>query len=232
MTIDSGIPYATSPGGMSTSNGSYILGTIPAPGTGRGLRDVVSSWSACSGVASENPKLQRVWTATHLYWYSIPPSDNIYDRNNYGFFVEPYEKDYFYNDSEVLDMLARSEAFPSTPTYGFTTLKLRWYPANATMQKNLVDKPSYYSLVSGYKLDKRYIPQSFILASVIDKRITLKYYRENKLEPIPELKSLIWHIQSIDLKAGIPTPFFVSDIALGTLHVSESDIKEQRNNEV
>jgi hypothetical protein len=89
-----------------------------------------------------------------------------------------------------------------------------------------VTKPIYIDLLSGYAEDSRTIADKPIIDIDEPKTIKISYYRENKTEPIPQLRSIDWMTYFIDLVVGLNTlPIF--DCVLGTLIVSDSVIKSK-----
>jgi hypothetical protein len=91
----------------------------------------------------------------------------------------------------------------------------------ATLQ---VNKPNYCSLVGGYSLDSRAIPNLPVIIPVITKTVTISYYRQNKLEPIPNLKTICWMVYTCDLVKDKPYHLQIEDCVLGTLHCSDPTV--------
>ncbi|WP_373545029.1 hypothetical protein [Chamaesiphon sp.] len=82
----------------------------------------------------------------------------------------------------------------------------------------IIDAPCYRDLVSGYSLDNRIIPENPIVIPSVSKEITLSYYRQNKLESIPDLKSICWMSYKCSLIKNIPYTLPINDCVLGTLY--------------
>jgi hypothetical protein len=85
--------------------------------------------------------------------------------------------------------------------------------------------PCYRDLVGGYGLDNRSIPNNPWIVPTETKQITIKYYKENKLEQIPNLKSICWMVYKCDLVKGQKYYLPIEDCVLGTLYCSSSDVK-------
>jgi hypothetical protein len=85
-----------------------------------------------------------------------------------------------------------------------------------------LNKPNYKSLVSGYFLDNRSIPNFPQIVSPIDKTIEISYYRWNRLENIPNLKSICWMVYKCQLIKDVPYVLPIEDCVLGTLNCSNA----------
>jgi hypothetical protein len=102
------------------------------------------------------------------------------------------------------------------------------YEIPAVIEK--IEIPIYFDLVRGYTEDSRTVIDKPIVVPSESKRVKLAYYRENKLEPIPGLRSIDWMIYHLDLVAEIPCELPIVDCVLGTLFVSDSAIVNQIEN--
>ena len=91
------------------------------------------------------------------------------------------------------------------------------------------DKPNYYSLLKGYELDTRKVPNQPVIVPTINQKITLVYYRQNKLEPIG-FPSLDWMSYELNLVAGEPIVLPIVDCVLGTMYCSSASVKSQISN--
>jgi hypothetical protein len=108
----------------------------------------------------------------------------------------------------------------STRLYCLTAEYFRANPIpTATLNLN---KPNYKSLVSGYSLDNRTIPNFPQIISPIDKTIEISYYRWNRLEGVPNLKSICWMVYKCQLIKDIPYIVPIEDCVLGTLSCSDA----------
>lgn len=92
-----------------------------------------------------------------------------------------------------------------------------------------VEIPTYMSLLSGYSLDQRFPPASFIPSVIptIDGDVIVSYYRANPYEPIPNLTSI--DCVNLRLKAVKDKPLFINlqGVIFGTLEITGSDVKQQ-----
>jgi hypothetical protein len=108
-----------------------------------------------------------------------------------------------------------------------------WYPdvtifGSPKLTKNVgtrdLNHPCYRDLVGGYALDTRSIPNNPHIIPTVTKRVTIKYYKENKLEKIPNLKSIVWMVYECDLVKGNKYFLPIEDCVLGTLYCSDPDV--------
>jgi hypothetical protein len=81
-----------------------------------------------------------------------------------------------------------------------------------------LNKPNYRSLLDGYELDNRIVPNYPLVTPSETKKILIKYYSINRLEPIPDLKSICWMVYECDLVKDIPIKLPIFDCVLGTLY--------------
>lgn len=92
-----------------------------------------------------------------------------------------------------------------------------------------IEIPTYMSLLSGYSLDQRLTPASFIPSVIptIDGDVIVSYYRVNPYEPIPDLTSI--DCVNLRLKAVKDKPLFINlqGVIFGTLEITGSDVKQQ-----
>lgn len=84
-------------------------------------------------------------------------------------------------------------------------------------------KPNYISLLSGYYLDPRIIPDLPTIISPITASIEIFYYRENILETIG-CRTIDWLRYKIDVIAGESYQLPIEKIVLGTLYCSHQSI--------
>lgn len=89
-----------------------------------------------------------------------------------------------------------------------------------------VTKPIYIDLLAGYTEDPRSIADKPIIDVDEPKTIKISYYRENKTEPIPDLRSIDWMTYYLDLIVGLNTLPLI-DCVLGTLVINDADIKSK-----
>lgn len=90
-----------------------------------------------------------------------------------------------------------------------------------------INHPCYRDLVGGYSLDSKTIPSEPTITSVVDATIKIQYYQENKLEPIPDLKSICWRVFTCDLKHDTPYRLPIKDCVLGTLYIDNASVLSQ-----
>lgn len=84
--------------------------------------------------------------------------------------------------------------------------------------------PSYIDLLSGYPLDERVIPSLPTITLPADTKFTIGYYKVNRYEPVPILKSIDWRYYIIDSVANIPVVLPLVDCVLGTLRCNNADV--------
>jgi hypothetical protein len=102
-----------------------------------------------------------------------------------------------------------------------------FWPITATLHginTSTVTHPCYRDLVGGYALDDRSIPDNPQIVATETKQVTIKYYRQNKLEQIPDLKSICWMVYKCDLIKGENYYLPIKDCVLGTLYISDSNV--------
>jgi hypothetical protein len=108
--------------------------------------------------------------------------------------------------------------------------QIEMYSTSATgyFLASVLDKPCYFDLVYGYRLDKRSIPQQITLVSPVNTKIRVCYYRLNPYEQFrekeKELTSLDYTDREIILKKNIPYTLKVQGIVLGTLFIDSGSI--------
>jgi hypothetical protein len=147
--------------------------------------------------SSTNVVLRRFNSPLFFPGWTAGRARNIYVRS--AFWVDP---------SELFDDYpSSSDGILLTPT------KINFY--------RRANKPTYYDLLRGYPLDLRTIPDAPIITISENKKIEIGYYRENKLEPIPELRSIDWLTYQCDILANTPYTLPIVDCVLGTLEVSD-----------
>jgi hypothetical protein len=95
-----------------------------------------------------------------------------------------------------------------------------------TTATNDIRHPNYRDLVGGYQLDNRSIPQSISFTAPTTEIITVSYYRQNKLESIPNLKTIDWHEQNYNLTENQQITINIPDCVLGTLRISSQAVGE------
>jgi hypothetical protein len=106
------------------------------------------------------------------------------------------------------------------PRYGDIVL---WLPTKLRFYKK-ADKPTYIDLLSGYTLDLRSVIDEPEITLPSDLTVDIGYYRENKLEPIPNLRSIDWLTYQCKFEANQPYILPIVDCVLGTLVVSDSSV--------
>lgn len=93
-----------------------------------------------------------------------------------------------------------------------------------TIESTFLEKPCYLDLVTGYRLDKRKIPQQISVKSSIDKVIALGFYRNNPYEQVNDLTAIDYAEKRITLKGNVEKLVDVEGLVLGTLHASDLNI--------
>jgi hypothetical protein len=83
-----------------------------------------------------------------------------------------------------------------------------------------VNHPTYIDLLQGYSLDSRTIPSNPTITPSDDETITIGYYSENTLEPIPSLKSIYWVSKNLRVVGGQAITLPIANATLGTLYIS------------
>jgi hypothetical protein len=119
-------------------------------------------------------------------------------------------------------------SFPgNNPDYSYQGLyQMRTFP---TVIRKAVN---YISLLSGYSEDPRVILDTPTVIPAISELVTIAYYRENKLESIPGLRSIDWMRYEINTYIGIPIVLPITDCVLGTLNISSASLKAKLINTV
>jgi hypothetical protein len=93
----------------------------------------------------------------------------------------------------------------------------------------LVSKPCYLDLLNGYYLDKRTPAKLSKLKPKKTQVLEIGYYRENVYESVSGLRSIDWFSYAIDLEKDKPIYLPIEGCVLGTLWVSDADVKSQLN---
>lgn len=89
------------------------------------------------------------------------------------------------------------------------------------------ERPTYIHLLSGYPSDSRTIADSPTIVAPITGEIEIKYYRQNKLEPVPNLRTIDWHLIKIKVEQNISFTLPISGCVIGTLSISNPIVKSQ-----
>jgi hypothetical protein len=111
----------------------------------------------------------------------------------------------------------------ASPRYRILTAEYFRDVPNDTATKG-TNHPTYIDLLSGYSLDDRTIPSNPNIIPVEDETISIEYYRENSLEPIPELRSIYWVVRIIKLIKDTPITLPITNCVLGTLNISSPSV--------
>jgi hypothetical protein len=83
--------------------------------------------------------------------------------------------------------------------------------------------PDYMSLLDGYLLDNRIKPSDYPqIVAPASGEITISYYRENKLEPIPKLRSIDWFTYRLNLIEGNTYNLPIENPVFGTVKINGS----------
>jgi hypothetical protein len=93
-----------------------------------------------------------------------------------------------------------------------------------------INHPTYIDLLTGYSLDDRTIPDNPTIIPLSTQTISIGYYSENTLEPIPDLRSIYWKQVNINLTRNIPITLPIQKCVLGTLSISSPDVISQVKN--
>lgn len=91
-------------------------------------------------------------------------------------------------------------------------------------------KPIYIDLLKGFNLDLRIIPDFPEILPLQNKKITIQYYRENDLEPIPNLRSIDWLTYTCILTKDVPIKLPIEKCVLGTLYCDDASVLSQISN--
>jgi hypothetical protein len=83
-----------------------------------------------------------------------------------------------------------------------------------------IRKANYIHLLSGFPADPRKIADLPVLSNSVN--CTIGYYRENKLEAIPNLRTIDWVVKDVNSNI-LP----LIDCTLGTLHISDPIVKDE-----
>lgn len=95
-----------------------------------------------------------------------------------------------------------------------------------------IGRANYIDLLSGYPADSRIVIQQPVIIPTISEKVEVSYYRQNKLEGVPDLQSIDWMFYDCELQQGVPYQLPVVDCVLGTLHLSSQSVKSQIANTV
>ncbi len=86
-------------------------------------------------------------------------------------------------------------------------------------------EPSYIDLVDGY--DRLIKPKHPRIVPKFSGKLSIGYYRPNRLEPIPTLTSIDWFEYQIEVIKDRPIHLPIEDVVLGTLWISDVRITNQ-----
>lgn len=173
--------------------------------------------------------------AWKLYPYDTAPVYFLGDVGIEGF-TEPYLFNY-YNQVQIQpppgiywyeSPSGRIERYPQAyPTYyDFVSRRItvhrrrryRHYPVSRSQAL----KPNYSALLKGYELDPRVVPEYPVIIPAQSKQIKISYYRENRLEPYPDLRSIDWMVYVVDLVKNQPVTLPIVQCVLGTLYCDDT----------
>jgi hypothetical protein len=104
---------------------------------------------------------------------------------------------------------------------------LQYHVKTIPTKVKYLSKPSYIDLLSGYSLDDRVRVDYPVILPDETKIVTIGYYRENKTEPVPKLRSIDWMEYQCELVKNLDFALPIKDCVLGTLQVSDSITKSQ-----
>ncbi|MGL6343338.1 MAG: hypothetical protein ACRC80_29890, partial [Waterburya sp.] len=216
MTSSSNINRITSPSGSiqcGTIAFNYAPNTIPS----------VTITFTTPNLPNIDTGL-RTWFWQSIYYQYVSGEFNIYQPgvNTYRNFYTNGNGISALPPQELLDLIDRQSL--NNQTSGTALLNISWTSTLLDIQVNDINKPNYISLLSGYELDTRTIPDYPTIIPTEAKSITISYYRENKLEPIENLRSIDWMMYECNLISGTPYTLPIKDCVLGTLHSSDSTI--------
>jgi hypothetical protein len=93
-----------------------------------------------------------------------------------------------------------------------------------SIDATFLEKPCYLDLITGYRLDKRKIPQQISIESSIDKVVKLGFYRNNPYEQVDNLTSINYTEKQIKLKQNTEEIVDVKGLVLGTLWTNDPNI--------
>jgi hypothetical protein len=116
-----------------------------------------------------------------------------------------------------------TDYFSSGSANNEATYQVKTIPTVIRLKKSA----NYIDLLSGFSADNRTIKSQPVIIPTISENITLSYYRENKLEPIPTLRTIDWMSYECNLTANVPITLPIVDCTLGTLHISSSVVRNQ-----
>lgn len=128
-----------------------------------------------------------------------------------------------YYDWEWGDYRASNDDYPdnTVPDDFIIVFELKTFPTVIRYKK----PPNYYDLLRGYTTDERTILSNPLIVPSISCDLEIEYYRENRLEPIPDLRSIDIRKYKIKAIEGIALELPIIDCTLGTLSVSNEIIK-------
>ncbi len=188
-------------------------------------REVFDFWAA------PLPKYEAVWNTRQIVGVSVIENNGSrYFNSSNPFTLESYPLKPITRISENATRAYRFSALTiiNVPQ-GINGLqpgthRLRYWvqPQAWETFRNVLDKPCYLDLVTGYCLDNRKIPRSISLKSATKKSVTIGYYRHNPYEEVRsrrnELTSIDWFSMTIDLEKNIALDLDVTGIVLGTFY--------------
>jgi hypothetical protein len=79
-------------------------------------------------------------------------------------------------------------------------------------------KPNYKNLITGYDFDTRQKQKSVEIVATKTEIVRIGYYKQNKLEAIPDLISIDWMEYEYQLRKGKPAVINLMDCVFGTLY--------------
>lgn len=77
-------------------------------------------------------------------------------------------------------------------------------------------------MLKGYELDPLVVPEYPVIVPPESKQIKISYYRENRLEPYPNLRSIDWMVYVVNLVKDEPVTLPIIQCVLGTLYCDDA----------
>lgn len=167
----------------------------------------------------------EVLTYWRSLWYQDVPGFNgaINQQRYMVTFTAPVIDSSGIGDNAIPAMPAGASSQFGIPEQGTIIISAEYFRRIAIPTATLnLNKPNYRSLVSGYSLDNRSIPNFPRIVSPTTKTIEISYYRWNRLENIPNLKSICWMVYKCQLVKDVPYILPVEDCMLGSLICSDA----------
>jgi hypothetical protein len=93
--------------------------------------------------------------------------------------------------------------------------------------RSITLKPCYMDLLSGYSKDDRLVPSYPVISPAQSKVVKISYYRENKLEGIPDLRSICWMVYKCELVQDEVYILPIKDCVLGTLYIDDDSFADE-----